>query len=376
MEFSAEQLNRATLQRQLLLERTALPVPEAVGRLVGLQAQDAASPYLALWNRVAQLDPVDVDSAFAGRVVVRAPLLRLTLHAVHARDWPAWHRAMAHNLRASRVADRRFLAAGITAAEVDALIPGIAAALDRPLPEDQVRAEVDALLGRHEPRAWWALRRYAPLLRAPTGGPWSFDAAEFVAGDGPLGPEAEQESVGQLLLRYLRAFGPASPQDFAQFTMLRRPAVQRALADLDGRIEQVPGPGRARLFDVSGATLPAADTPAPPRLLPMWDAVLLGYADRGRVLPPEFRAAVLRRNGDVLPTLLVDGHVAGVWRPVAGGVEATAFRPLDERAWDGLAAEAAALTALLAGRDPDVYARYGHWWGKGLPADSVRVLPG
>jgi hypothetical protein len=85
---------------------------------------------------------------------------------------------------------------------------------------------------------------------------------------------------------------------------------------------------------------------------------------------------VIKRNGDVLPTLLVDGYVAGVWRPVDGGIEATAFHRLDDRTWDGLAAEARALVAFLAGRDPKVYSRYAHWWNKRFPSAEIRVLRG
>jgi len=91
------------------------------------------------------------------------------------------------------------------------------------------------------------------------------------------------------------------------------------------------------------------------------------------VIPPEYRKLVMRSNGDVLPTLLVDGHVAGVWRPVDGGIEATAFAPLPPEAWEGLASEAAALVPFLADRDPAVYRRYAHWW-QTLPAGEVRVL--
>ncbi|MGH3433265.1 MAG: DNA glycosylase AlkZ-like family protein, partial [Thermocrispum sp.] len=80
-------------------------------------------------------------------------------------------------------------------------------------------------------------------------------------------------------------------------------------------------------------------------------------------------------NGDVLPTLLVDGYVAGLWRVVDGKVEATAFRPLPDAAWDGLAAEAAALLELLGRRDPAIYRRYHHWWSR-LPGGDTRMLPG
>lgn len=107
----------------------------------------------------------------------------------------------------------------------------------------------------------------------------------------------------------------------------------------------------------------------------MWDSTLLAYADRSRIIPPDYRRIVTRQNGDVLPTLLVDGHVAGVWRPVEGGIEATAFHPLPDEAWAGLEAEAGALAAFLAPREPLVYRRYAHWWSR-LPDAQVRLLTG
>jgi hypothetical protein len=105
----------------------------------------------------------------------------------------------------------------------------------------------------------------------------------------------------------------------------------------------------------------------------MWDSVLLAYADRGRIVPPAYRPHVVRRNGDVLPTVLVDGYVAGVWRPQEGGIEVTAFHALPQDAWDGIEREAADLLAFLSARDEAVYRRFGHWWST-LPAAEVRVV--
>ncbi|MDQ3548446.1 MAG: winged helix DNA-binding domain-containing protein, partial [Chloroflexota bacterium] len=128
------------------------------------------------------------------------------------------------------------------------------------------------------------------------------------------------------------------------------------------------------LFDIPGAPRPDEDTPAPPRLMAMWDSILLAYVDRSRVIPAAHRTLVTRSNGDVLPTLLVDGYVAGVWRSVEGGIEATAFHHLPDDVWERLAAEARSLLAFLAGRDPEVYRRYNHWWSK-LPSAETRLLP-
>jgi hypothetical protein len=376
MPISGRQLNRATLGRQLLLRRKRLDVVETVRRIVALQAQEPASPYLALWNRIADFDPADLDAAFADRTVVKASLIRLTLHAVHAADYPAFHTAMLSSLRASRLSDGRFTTTGLSTAKADALVPHLVKFAGRPRTKVEIEDLLQTRLGKHEPRMWWALKTFAPLHHAPTGGPWSFGAkASFVAAGSTSRAKSPDEAVQHLVLRYLEAFGPASVADFAQFTILRRPVTLQALRALGDKVEALEGPDGVRLFDVPGALIPPEDTPAPPRMLPMWDSILLAYSDRSRVIPPDYRRLFIHQNGDVLPTLLVDGYVAGVWRPVDGGIEATVFHRLSKEAWRGLEVEAVALVKFLADRDPTVYRRYAHWWAK-LPSAEVRVLPG
>jgi Winged helix DNA-binding domain len=374
MRLTAQQLNRATLGRQLLLRREPLEVVDAVRRVVALQAQEAASPYIALWTRLAGFDPADLDAAFADQAVVKATLMRITLHAVHAEDYPAFHNAMLPSLRGARLHDRRFTGSGLSTADADALLPQLLEFAAHPRTKAEIEGMLEARLGARTPRMWWALRTFAPLLHAPTGGPWSFGPrSSLVAAPTTLPPERGEESTRRLVRRYLEAFGPATALDIAQFTLLTRSVARDALAALAGELEELEGPDGAELLDVPGAPLPAEDTPAPPRLLPMWDSILLAYADRGRVIRPDYRRLVARSNGDVLPALLVDGYVAGVWRPVEGGIQATAFHRLPEQAWTGLEAEAAALVALLADRDPLVYRRYARWWTT-LPSAEVRVL--
>jgi hypothetical protein len=377
MRLTARRLNRATLARQLLLGREPLEAAECVRRVVALQAQEAASPYLALWNRLAPFDPASLDAAFASHAVIKATLMRITLHAVTAADYPAFHRAMAESLRAARLYDRRYKETGLSAADADALVPHLVEFTAQRRTNAECEALLNARLGAAQPRAWWALRTFAPVVHAVTGGPWSFGyRPSYLAAPPPPDqpPDGLQASVQWLARRYLEGFGPASAADLAQFTLLTRSAARDALDAMAGQLERLEGPDGV-LYDVPGAPLPAEDTPCPPRLMAMWDSVLLAYADRGRIIPPAYRALVTRRNGDVLPTLLVDGHVAGVWRPAGGGIEATAFHELPERAWQELAGEARALVSFLAPRDPAVYRRYAHWW-KELPAAQVRVLPG
>lgn len=397
VRLTPRRLNRATLARQLLLERRQLTVTEAVRRLVALQAQEPASPFLALWNRLDRFRPDDLADAFRGFDVVKAPLMRITLHAVAADDRAAFHRAMTPTLRAARMNDRYFRDAGLSVTDVDALVDHLLAFARRP----RRRAEIEGALaerlgGAPHPGVWWALRTVAPLVHAPTGEPWSFGRSPvFVAAPdaraagatAPPGRQAADASaadelpsidgpvgaIARLVWRYLEAFGPASRQDFAQFALLRQRDAGPAFEALAGRLTAREGPDGATLYDVPDAPLPEEDVPAPPRLLPMWDSLLLAYADRGRVIPPAYRARVIRRNGDVLPTALIDGYVAGAWRPVDGAIEVTAFHPLGDDAWDGIEREARGILSLLVARDASVYGRYGHWWSK-VDGAEVRVV--
>ncbi|MCT4356678.1 winged helix DNA-binding domain-containing protein [Streptomyces sp. Je 1-79] len=379
MKISARGLNRSTLARQLLLRRESVGAAEAVRRVVALQAQQPASPYLALWNRTAGFDPSELDEAFAHGTVVKSTLMRITLHAVHADDYRTFRAALHPVLRAGRLGDR-YTASGLTPADADLLVPELLAFADRPRTNAEYEAWIEQRTGSApKSGAWWGLRHYTPLLHAPTAPPWSFgERPSYVAPPDPPTPpepEASDAALRRLLVRYLEGFGPASAADMAQFAMVQRARVREALRTLGDDLERAEGPDGEELFDVPGAPHPDEDVPAPPRLMAMWDSTLLAYADRGRVIPPDHRSLVIRRNGDVLPTLLVDGYVAGVWRPAEGGIEATAFHGLPDEAWEGLADEARSLTAFLADREPRVYRRYDHWWTK-LPHGETRLLPG
>jgi hypothetical protein len=377
MRLTARQLNRATLARQLLLRREPLTVEETVGRVLALQAQQPASPYLALWCRVDGFDPAHLDAALAERRIVKATLMRVTLHAVHVDDHATLRQAVLSTLRAARLNDRRFAATGLSIDDADALVPHLVAFADEPRTRREIEAHLAGRLGGppHE-GVWWALRSVAPLLHHPTGGPWSFGTSPVFRAPPDRRAAATDPAlaVQELIRRYLAAFGPASARDVAQFALLRQSTLRPAFDALAATLLRREGPDGAVLWDVEGGEVPDEDVPAPPRLLPMWDSTLLAYADRSRIIPDEHRPLVIRRNGDVLPAVLVDGLVRGVWRPVDGRIEVTAFEPLSEDAWDGLAVEAAALLDLLADRDPGVYGRYRNWWDE-LPDAETRPLP-
>ncbi|MFD4029794.1 winged helix DNA-binding domain-containing protein [Streptomyces sp. NPDC058637] len=380
MDITAQALNRATLARQLLLHREELDVEDAVRRVVALQAQQPASPYIALWNRLRGFDPARLDAAVAGHRTVKATLMRLTLHAVHAEDYPRFREAMEPVLRGSRLGDARYRSSGTTPDDTGALVEDLLAYADRPRTAAEFGARIEERLGAPmDSGAQRMLRQYVPLWHAGTGGPWSYGNRPSYIAAGlrprPADPEVAAEGLRTLVRRYLEGFGPASVADMAQFALVQRPRIRAAVRALAGELDQLEGPDGTALYDIPGAPRPAGDTPAPPRLMAMWDSVLLAYSDRGRVIPPAYRKLVIRVNGDVLPTLLVDGYVAGVWRPRDGGIEATAFHPLPDHVWEGLAAEARALVTFLAPRDPGVYGRYDHWWDKGMPAAETRIIP-
>ncbi|MET9632137.1 winged helix DNA-binding domain-containing protein [Lentzea sp. NPDC006480] len=367
MTYTARQLNRATLERQLLLEREPIDVLTAIDRIVAIQAQEPASPYIALWNRMSSFDPADLDEAFTSGAVRKATLMRITLHAVTVADHEVFHHAMLPALRASRLHDKRFKAMGLTIERADEVLRHMLEFAAEP----RTKKELEALLHSHvgdvgEPGIWWALASYAPLVRMPTGGPWAYGpklAFQTVA----IEPRERMAALAEMLRRYLTGFGPATVLDMNQFTMLPRTSIREALELLDLVRE-------GDYYDVPDRTVPDEDTPAPPRLMAMWDSTLLAYADRSRMIPDEYRKLVIRNNGDTLPTLLVDGRVAGVWRPnVEGGIEASAFHALSEDQWTALAEEAKALHKFLGEREPQVYRRFNRWW-TGLPVDQVRIL--
>jgi hypothetical protein len=372
--LSARQLNRATLARQLLLGRERLGVVEAMGRIVALQAQEPPSPYLALWSRITDFDPAELDRALADHAIVKATLMRITMHAVAATDYPAFHEAMQVTLRAARLNDRRFTAEGLTSDEADALIPEVTAFASAPRRNADVEAWLEQRFGTPKPRVWWALRQYGPFVHAPSGGPWSFGPRPwYIAAPEQRRPGDAVASMATMIRRYLEGFGPASITDMRAFVLTYVPYLKEAVSSLGDVLVRLTGPGGRELYDVHGGLLPDPDLPTPPRLLPMWDSTLLAYADRSRTLPAEHRPHVIRSNGDLLPTLLVDGYVAGVWRPSQEGIEATAFHRLPDDAWDGLDSEARSLLKLLADREPAIYRRYAHWWTT-LPRGEVRLL--
>ena len=265
-KLTARQLNRTTLSRQLLLQREQLGVVDAVRRVIALQAQEPASPYVALWNRVEGFRPDDLDQAFADHGIIKATLMRITLHAVAADDYSPFQRAMVRNLRASRLNDRRFKSTGMTSDDADELVPDVLGFCSEPRTRTEIEAMLaDRISAEPDKHIFWALRTYAPLLHAPTGGAWSYtvNAPTYQAAPLDRGWDDPVTALQELIWRYLEGFGPASPADFAQFALQRQAEIRPALAAMSDRLVTHDGPA-GPLLDTPGGDGTSSSAITPP----------------------------------------------------------------------------------------------------------------
>lgn len=357
-----------------MLERAPLDPVTAVGRLCALQAQEPASPYLALWTRLADFDPHQLDEAIRSGAIVKTTAMRVTLHLLTAEDYPAFWAAHADYIRRARTGTPRFPAGGVPREQVDGLVASAVAYAVQPRSNAEMTAHLEQLAGPFAEQGWWwAVRPFTPVLRAPDDETWMYSRRpSYLAPTTDPFRETTDEALEYVVRSYLAAFGPATLADAAQFTKHARAPMRAAFERLRPELSTFENTSGEELFDVPHGVIPAGDTPAPARFLPMWDSVLLAYADRSRIIPADIRAQVIRQNGDVLPTILVDGSVAGVWLPADGTIQVKAFRPLPPQAWDELAGEAVALNVLIAPREPGVYRRYTRWWDA-VPAEIVTL---
>ncbi|HWM11988.1 MAG TPA: winged helix DNA-binding domain-containing protein [Solirubrobacteraceae bacterium] len=329
--LSQQQLNRAVLARQLLLERAPTPLPRALERIAGIQAQYAPSMYVGLWSRLENLHRDALTQALERRSVIQATLMRSTIHLVSKADF--WPLALATR-EARRAHWLRSMPDPPSAREMTAAARKLRGALDGAMS----RKEVEALLGKDVARA---IGLWIDLVRVPPSGTWERRRADlYAAAEDWLGPPPEiEDAKAHLVRRYLAGFGPASRQDVVSFTGLL-PADAGAVLDRL-RLRRFRSEHGQELFDVPRAPLPDPDTPAPPRFLPTWDAILLVHARRAGVLPEEHRPKVFSvRNPHSSPTFLVDGRVAGTWKHEKGAIRLEPFGRLDATARRELRSEA------------------------------------
>jgi Winged helix DNA-binding domain len=369
--LTARALNRALLDRQLLLRRDPLPgatgpradrVIETVEHLVGLQAQAPFPPYYGLWSRLDGFRPGDLSSLILDRRVVRIGLMRGTIHLVSADDClrlrPAVQSVLERGLRANfgrqlTDVDRAELArAGRELVE------------DRPMTFSELG---DALAPRWPQYSSNALaqgvRALVPLVQVPPRAVWGqAGQAAHTSAEAWLGrPLAASASPDQAVLRYLAAFGPATVADAQAWSGLTR------LREVVGRLEPWLRTFRdeqgRELFDLPDAPRPDPDTPAPVRLVAEFDNLILSHADRARVISEPGRQRLYTKNGIFPGTVLIDGFVQGMWRVTiarrAAVLTVEMFGPVGRRDRDAVAAEGERLLDFAAPGSPDAELRFG-----------------
>ena len=323
--LSDRELNRALLARQFLLKRAAISPASAIERLAGLQAQWSPAPYIGLWSRLAKFAIANLERALAARTVVKATLMRGTLHLVSAKDYPALCIATTRS-RPERWApkERRLADAdNIHRATIKfARTVRTREALADFLTTQGVAADLST------PMLWWLIASHGWLVHVPPSGTWAHRrSGDLIAADAWIESARQPEltdAVRIAVQRHLGAFGPATVDDISSWSSIRTPAVRVALDALGPKVRTFADPRGRTLYDLKSAPLPPADTAAPVRFLPKWDSTLLAYAppERVRILSEAHRKTVIGKNGDIAQTFLVDGMVAGTWSVAAKPKEA------------------------------------------------------
>jgi hypothetical protein len=309
------ELNRALLERQLLLRRQKLTVSKAVEHLVGLQAQEPADPYVALWSRVDSFRHEDLARLIANRRAVRTTLMRGTIHLVTARDclamWPVMRSFLERTFRGHpwgrNLADldiEEVLQAGRQLVEANPMTNAELGPLLRKRWPDRDQASLIA-----------AVRYLLPMVQVPPRGIWGAGGrATVTTAEHWLGrPLGTNTAPDRMVVRYLAAFGPATVADMRTWSGL---AGLREVADrLRPRLRTFRDENGRELFDVHGASLPAPDTPAPPRFLPTYDNILLSHDVRSRIIMEGDRRRLTADSyGGNFGTVLIDGFVGATWR--------------------------------------------------------------
>jgi hypothetical protein len=344
-------LGRALLERQLLLRRVNLPVTEVVEHLLGLQAQARMPPYQGLWSRLEGFDPHELGRLLTEREVVRLTLMRGTVHLVTVRDALLLRPLVQVVIERSHNGAFGRRMGGADPAELAAAVRRLLD--DRPMTARELgRALVERGIGADPEAVGNAARVYVPLVQVPPRGVWGRSGrARYATLESWTGRELEDEpSIDEVVLRYLGSFGPATVADVQRWSGLTK--LKAVLERLRPRLVMFRDEDGKELFDVPDAPRPDPDVPAPVRLLGEYDNVLLGHADRRRLVPEDFPWAAMLAPGRFVNNLLVDGMLRATWWLEREGDRAALairpFRELSAAERDEVAAEAEGMLAFSA----------------------------
>lgn len=306
------ELNRATLARQMLLARESTTVPAAIERLVGMQAQLASAPYVGLWTRLRDFKRENLASEIENRKVIKATMMRATLHLCEAEDYARFRTALKPALDGASDAINKRRGHDF---DLDKLLKAARKFIgEKPRTFAEISEMVGKLMPYHDVGALrYSVRTHIPLVQVPIATGWSYsNKPEFTLAESWTGrPISPEDNLRDLVFRYLAAFGPASVTDAQTWLGMK---LKDTFEKLKPELQSYRGEGRVELFDLPGAALPSEDTPAPVRFLPEYDNLLLSHSNRTRVIADEYRSKVYLPGLRVAATILVDGFVRGAWK--------------------------------------------------------------
>jgi hypothetical protein len=359
------ELNRATLERQMLLRRRELPALDAIEHLVGLQAQAPSPPYIGLWTRLKDFRPDELGRLILERRAVRIALMRNTVHLVSARDCLAL-RPLVQPVLDRTLYSTRANRAHLEGVDAEALVAAGRALLgERPRTAKELGEQLQEQWPERDPAALArAIRHLLPLIQVPPRGVWgkSGPAAHTTAESWLGSPLDPAPSIEHVILRYLGAFGPATVKDVQTWSGLTR--LGEVVERLRPRLRTFRDERGRELFDLPDAPMPDPDTPAPSRFLPEFDNLILSHADRTRFIAEEYRKALASRNGMVPAAFLTGGFVQGTWKTEwsrgRASLEIKPFEPLAKVDRDALAEEGEILLRFTGAEDFEI--RFAEPW--------------
>jgi winged helix DNA-binding protein len=345
--LSRRALNRATLERQLLLRRSTLPVVEAVGHLVGMQAQIPQNPYLGLFSRIERFRPQDLEALFLDRSVVRIVVMRGTIHLVTAED-AAELRPLTQPVLDAEIARHPDYGPALRGVNV---APALAFARKELAKEPMNGRELRTAMAKRFPKRDAAALAYAcrcllPLVQVPPRGLWgrSGEMRSTTLESWTGRTLTSRPSIDRVVLRYLAAFGPATVADIGSWSRLT--GMREVVDRLKRKLRRLTDENGRELWDVPDAPRPDPETPAPVRFLPEYDNILLSHADRSRFFPETVTNHSIGLGRTINGTALHDGLVCATWRLESGVEKGTSvfvvdlFERLTKRATASITAEA------------------------------------